>query len=430
MLNIPENFTHTVVVGAGPYGLSVAAHLRARGIPFRIFGQPMQTWATQMPQSMRLQSQGLASNLSNPQTPYTLSAFCAETGRPYHDTGYPVPLEDFIAYGQEFTRRFVPTLETENIRSIKRNEAMFRLQTASGEQFFAQHIVLAPGLSLFQHLPAEFRRLPAGRVTHPAQHRTFHEFAGRDVTVLGCGASALNTAAGLHEAGARVTLIARSRKILLNKAEDPAARSWIRRALRPGTPLGNSLRSQIACTAPEAFHLLPAKLRRLLLRNHLGPSGDVALTGRLDGFQMLLGAKVHAVEAADGSGERLRLTFTDADGNARQHLTSHLVSGTGYRIDIHRLGMLCPSLREDIRLDDGGAPRLDRAFESSVPGLHLVGPIAAPSFGPLLRFVAGTGFAAERVSLAIERSVARERRTPARQQVVQALASPARERTL
>jgi FAD-dependent urate hydroxylase len=37
-------------------------------------------------------------------------------------------------------------------------------------------------------------------------------------------------------------------------------------------------------------------------------------------------------------------------------------------------------------------------MESSVPGLFFTGLAAAPTFGPVLRFVAGTGLAARRVA--------------------------------
>ena len=398
-----------VVVGAGPYGLSLAAHLREKGVSFRIFGQPMQTWATQMPEGMRLKSDGFASNLSTGSRPYTLAHFCQETGRRYHDTLLPVPLEDFVAYGQEFARRFAPNLETENIRAVERADDLFRVTTASGERFFARKVVLATGLSLFQHLPPEFRHLPPARVTHPAQHRTFTEFAGREVTVLGRGASSLNAAVLLHEAGARVTLIARSRKLHIHDPGDPKERPRLQRLLHPSTPLGTSLRSWLACAGPDVFHAFPGRLRRLLVFKHLGPAGGTALKGRVEGFPTLLGCRIHAVETADGSGGRLRLTLTDSEGNVRQHLTSHLIAGTGYRIEKDRLQLLSPTLRERLRVDGRGVPKLNRSFESSVPGLHFVGPIAAPGFGPLLRFVAGTGFAADRVSHSLQRGFARER---------------------
>ncbi len=399
-----------VIIGAGPYGLSLGAHLRAKGVPFRIFGRPMQTWATQMPSEMRLKSDGFASNLSTGAAPYTLAQFCAETGRPYHDNLLPVPVADFVAYGEEFARRFVPNLEPENIYSLQAVDGHYRVRTAAGEEFLARRVVVATGLSLFQHTPREFRHLPAGRVTHPSQHTSFEEFAGREVTVLGRGASSLNAAALLHEAGATVTLISRSRKIHIHELGDPKTRPLHQRWMHPSTPLGTSLRSWLACKAPDLFHRLPTAVRRVLVHKHLGPAGGAALQGRLEGFSTLLGARVHAAEAADGSGERLRLTLTDSNSKVRQHLTSHLIAGTGYRTDLKRLTFLSANMQEGIGTDDRGVPKLTRRFESSVKGLHFIGPIAAAEFGPLVRFVAGAEFTAERVSLHLQRAWLRERR--------------------
>lgn len=399
------------IIGAGPYGLSLAAHLRAKGVPFRIFGQPMQTWATQMPEGMRLKSDGFASNLSTGAAPYTLAQFCEETGRPYHDTLLPVPVEDFIAYGQEFARRFVPTLEPEDIRSLQSVDGHYRLRTASGEEFLARRVVIATGLSLFQHLPKQFRHLPASRVTHPSQHTSFGEFAGREVTVLGRGASSLNAAALLREAGAKVTLISRSRKIHIHELADPANRPLHQKLLHPSTPLGTSMRSWLACKAPDLFHSLPIAVRRVLVHKHLGPAGGAALKGRLEGLTMMLGASIQAIEPGKGSSEGLRVTLTDSRSKVRQLVTSHLIAGTGYRTDLKRLSFLSENMQGQIRTNDRGAPRLTRGFESSVKGLHFIGPIAAPEFGPLARFVAGAEFTAERVSLHLQKAWLRERRS-------------------
>src|ERR1700740_3149950 len=93
-----------VVVGAGPYGLSIAAHLRQRGIPFRIFGIPMQTWRNAMPQGMFLKSEGAGSNLSDPARALTLAHHCKLTGLSYSDHGMPIPLDAFVDYGLAFQR--------------------------------------------------------------------------------------------------------------------------------------------------------------------------------------------------------------------------------------------------------------------------------------------------------------------------------------
>src|SRR5580704_7511019 len=103
--------TEIAIIGAGPYGLSIAAHLRGSGVPFRIFGRPMDSWVSHMPEGMHLKSDGFASNLSDPDGSFTLKHFCAERGIKYSDSGIPVSLETFSAYGLAFKERMVPELE-------------------------------------------------------------------------------------------------------------------------------------------------------------------------------------------------------------------------------------------------------------------------------------------------------------------------------
>ena len=70
---------------------------------------------------------------------------------------------------------------------------------------------------------------------------------------------------------------------------------------------------------------------------------------------------------------------------------------TGYRVDLDRHPVLAPTLASSLqRLN--GSPQLKRGLEASVPGLHFVGAAAAASFGPLMRFVAGAGYAARAVA--------------------------------
>src|ERR1700677_222637 len=136
----------TAIIGAGPYGLSIAAHFRARGIPFRIFGRPMDTWLNHMPKGMMLKSDGFASNLYDPASAYTLGQFCAERGIEYGDTGIPVRLETFNCYGLAFQSRMVPELEEKAVVGVEEGGAQgFRLLLEDGETVAAQRVVLAVG---------------------------------------------------------------------------------------------------------------------------------------------------------------------------------------------------------------------------------------------------------------------------------------------
>ena len=383
------------IVGAGPYGLSLAAHLRQAGVPFRIFGRPMQSWATQMPAAMKLKSDGFASNLSAGAAHFTLEDFCTLTGREYHATQLPVPLEDFIAYGREFARRLVPTLEQREVVSIDATPEGFQITLEGGETLLARHVILATGITAFPHLPENLRHLPANLLTHTTDHTTFAEFKDRDITVLGRGASSLDAAALLHEAGANVTLISRSPNVHVPPPRTGRPRSLFQRILHPASPLGSSLRSWLACTVPGAFHALPAALRRLIFYKHLGPAGGASLSGRIFGkVEILRGWSIASADLVQQPQPLIRLTLTNAEHQTREHLTTHILAGTGFRIDLARLRFLSPTLLASIRCHKDGAPILNRNFESSTPNLYFVGLASANSFGPLTRFACGAQFTA------------------------------------
>ena len=137
------------IIGAGPYGLSLAAHLRQYDIRLRIFGRPMHSWASQMPQSMLLKSEGFASNLSDPDSKLTLDAFCRTNGIDYADQGHPIALDTFVAYGQTFQKTFLPELDTKEIVRLTRLGTGFQLQAADGETLSARRVVVAVGISNF-----------------------------------------------------------------------------------------------------------------------------------------------------------------------------------------------------------------------------------------------------------------------------------------
>src|SRR5215469_13163983 len=126
---MPSADTQVAIIGAGPYGLSIAAHLRKRGVDFRIFGTPMHSWRYRMPAGMCLKSEGFASDLYDPEGAFTLARYSADHGLPYQDIGYPVPLATFVAYGLAFQKQLVPNLEERDIVLLKRNGSGFELRT-------------------------------------------------------------------------------------------------------------------------------------------------------------------------------------------------------------------------------------------------------------------------------------------------------------
>ena len=392
--------TDIAVIGAGPYGLSLAAHLRGRGKSVRVFGSPMNSWAHHMPRGMHLKSEGFASDLYDPQAELTLKAYCAARGIPYADIGLPVPIETFIAYGLEFQRRFVPELENAQITTLTQSAGEFELTTSSGETLRARRVVVAAGIVSFAYLPPVLAAVAGPQVSHSSQHNDLGEFNGRKVAVVGAGASAVDIAALLQQGGADVELIARRQTI---KFHDPPRepRPLLQRLKAPRSGLGIGWRSRMCTDIPLVFHALPQSLRVRAVQRHLGPAPCWFTRDPVAGrVPMHLGATLTGAKSHAG---RIRLLLTQSGMGDSTIEADHVIAATGYRADVSRLAFIDQALQARINRVEG-APALNRHFESSVPGLYFVGVAAANSFGPLLRFAFGAKFAAERVAARLARN--------------------------
>ena len=392
-----------VVVGAGPYGLAAAAHLRARGVPVRIFGEVMISWRRHMPAGMCLKSTPAASSLAAPAPGHTLADFCSAAGVAQLREDQVVPIELFERYGQWFAERLVPDVEPDPVRALDRDGPWFRLTLASGEQVATRNVVIATGLTGYAHLPPELAPVapngpsPEGPLSHSSQHRDLSLYAGQEVAVIGAGQSALESAALLHEAGAGVQVLARGRVRFGSPPPQPAA-GLARLLPEPRSPLGPAWSLYPFSHTPGMFRYLPLQTRLGLVKSVLGPLGGWWLRDRVVGqFPVRTGERV---EEAGRDGGKVVLSLRSADGRRSQVRVDHVLAATGYRVTTDGLVFLAPDLRDRLRCS-GGSPRLSGSFEASVPGMFFVGLAAAATFGPVMRFVCGTGFAARRVTAAV-----------------------------
>jgi thioredoxin reductase len=395
---------NTAIIGAGPYGLSIAAHLRRRGIPFRIFGRTMDSWLAHMPKGMMLKSDGFASNIYDPDQAFTLAQFCRERGIPYADAGLPVRLDTFTAYGLAFRDRMVPELEDRLVSSVERIQYGFKLRLEDGELFEAGTVILAVGITHFDYVPENLANLPSEFLSHSALHREVEPFRGRDVVVIGGGASALDLAGLLGEAGANVQLVSRAKELKFHSQPTGKPRSGWQQIRHPQSGLGPGMRSRFFADAPGAFYYLPERIRLEAVRRSLGPSGGWFIRDKVIGKMPLhLGYAPQSANVQDG---KVHLKLRSEDGSERELVTGHVIAATGYRVNMDRLQFLSPEIRSNVKALNR-APILSSSFESSIPGLYFAGVSAANSFGPVMRFAFGAGFAARTITHALEKSVSR-----------------------
>src|SRR6266849_4881057 len=210
-LSMTDLTCQVAIVGAGPYGLSAAAHLRTvKGLEVRVFGESMSFWERQMPAGMLLRSYWEGSHISDPHGDLTLDEYQRARGV---QLPRPVRLDDFINYGQWFQRKAVPELDGRCVTRIEASSKCFRLMLEDGESVLAQRVVIATGIASFARRPYQFSAVPRELASHSSEHRDFSRFARQRVVVVGGGQSALESAALLHESGAAVEVIVRAPRV-------------------------------------------------------------------------------------------------------------------------------------------------------------------------------------------------------------------------
>lgn len=392
------------IIGAGPYGLSVAAYLRHYGVDFRIIGSPMSSWLNNMPRGMQLKSTGFSSTLYDPEHSFTIRRYCEDRGIPFEDVGLPVQVETFSAFGLAFQKALVPNVEEARVVKMARGPGGFVITLDNGESFTSRNVVVGVGLDSFRNMPAELAKLPRQLATHSADHHDLSRFAGTDVAVIGGGSSAIDLAVLLHEAGARPLLIVRKHKIEFGP-EEPLERSLLEKVHQPMSGVGPGWKNRACTDLPWAFRYLPEQLRVDTVSSFLGPAGGWFMKSRTDPVARLLGHELRHASEANG---RLRLQLASTGGSERTVTVDHAIAATGFRQDVRRLPFLSPEIIGGLSLLRG-TPRLSASFESTIPGLYFIGPIAANTFGPVMRFSIGARFTSRRLSRHLAKIAAPQR---------------------
>jgi FAD-dependent urate hydroxylase len=383
-----------LVVGAGPYGLSISAHLRARGVDHLIAGRTMDTWLNHAPAGMYMRSEPDGLDLSCPEPGFFFKDYCGSEQVAGMNYGARIPVETFIDYSAWYIKHLVPDVSDVTVTNIKAVNNGFEVAFAEDDMIVANHVVIATGVLPYRRMPAELAGLSSELVSHTSDHHRFDQFRGRRVAVVGGGSSAFETAALLREGGCEVQLVVRGSRTPF----------WDTRP-QPLTPLRRLVTNRLCenwrCpvwNTPALFRLLPKNMRLDRGRTVAGLPGAWWLQDRVAGVIDVLDRTSAWRAEARGSGVRLIL-----DGPAKSRIdVDHVIAGTGFNIDIARLTYLPEELQARIARRDG-FPVLSQSGQSTVSGLYFAGAPAAFGLGPSMRFLAGT----HNVAPALARSIAR-----------------------
>jgi FAD-dependent urate hydroxylase len=377
------------IVGAGPYGLSLAAHLPGKRV--RVYGEPMRVWRRMMPPDMIMRSTWERSNLSDPRQQGKLADWGVATGVERLE---PLPLRMFLQYSKWFRERFVPDLDESTVTHVEASKlGGFHLRTSSGDELDARRLVIAVGVTPFPVLPEALRDVPKDRLSFAVERQEFSPLVGQRVLLVGAGQTALESAALAMDAGAASVEVV-SRSAVRFHPDRAKLVNWMPGPIKTGVwklayPIGGFGPPGINLFAlhPQWFARLPERIQQPVARRMTPPGGSPWIRDAVVG-RATISEGVEVVGASGTSSGAVHLSLSD--GSTRE--VDHVVAACGYRFTMAGLDFLAPEIRDGIRAHNGW-PVIDGGFRSvSNPRITFIGFPAEKTFGPVVRAVDGTHF--------------------------------------
>ena len=367
------NQVQLLVIGAGPYALSIAALARERGIGSVVLGRPMGFWRENMPEGMFLRS-GPDWHLDGAAV-HTLEAYLEEQGiRPGEVD--PIPVGVFLDYADWFKRAKGIEVREEFVDTLVKADGRFEATLRSGERIRADAVVAAPGIRHYASVPGWASSLPPGLAAHTCDLVRFDDMAGARVLIIGGRQSAYEWAALSREHGAaRIDIVHRHDIPRFERVSWKFVDAHVEQTLAVRGYWRNLPKSEQDAVARRFW-----EVGRLTL--------EYWLTPRLawDGIHRWPGTEV--VEVTPVGDDELRVLLSDGTGLA----VDRVVFGSGYRADLTKVPYLAGVLKH-VKVSNG-FPVLDEAFQTSLDGLYVTGFSATQDFGPFFGFVKGSPAAA------------------------------------
>ncbi len=365
--------TDLLVVGAGPYAYAAAAYARHRGVATHVVGHPMSFWREQMPDDMFLRS-GPDWHL-DATGEHTFAAFFEDRGLDPADHD-PIPIGVFLDHTDWFGEQKGLDVDERLVESLTLPNGRFEAVMEDGSTIGAERVLAVPGIRHFAHEPDWATALPAERRSHTSDLVSFDELAGARVAIIGGRQSAYEWAALLCDHGAaQVDVVHRHETPRFERVswafvdeyvdQTLATRGWWR-----------------GLSAADQQHVARQfwEVGRLTLEPWLVPRLDPAVVTSRPGC-----AVVEAVATEEA------VTLTLSDGTMLE--VDHVVLASGYVADLARVPYLA-GLLDRVSVTDG-FPDLSPGFETTLPGLSLVGFASTRDFGPFYGFTKGCASSAQ-----------------------------------
>lgn len=366
-----SHHTELLVIGAGPFGLSLAAYAGQHGIGYTLVGRPMEFWQEHMPRGMYLRS--ACDWHLDPGNRSTIEQFLARQGQTPADVE-PLSLSLYLAYAawfqQEQQLRALP-LYVERLDYHTDEPYRYQASLEDGSVIAARNVAVAVGFNYFRHFPDDLLRLlPAGRFAHTCDLVDLDSMRGKRCLILGGRQSAFEWAALLHEAGAAAVHLSHRHP---SPAFAEADWSWV-------NPIVVSIASD------------PGWFRHLSSEEQAAVSHRLWAEGRLK-VEPWLATRVQQPTIALWPETRLVACEPQPGGeliaqldNGERLVIDQVILATGYKVAIDQVPFLAAGNIARLLATRNGFPVLDEQFQTNLPGLFITSMAANQEFGPFFGF--------------------------------------------
>ena len=374
--------TDLLIIGAGPFGLAIAAQAMHLAFDHLILGRPMEFWRKNMPAGMYLRS--ACDWHLDPVDVLTLDRFLKERGQTAKDVE-PLSLEFYLSYVEWFQKYNQITPLPLHVERLDVGEDRFTATTANGDTIQARNVAIAPGFTHFTNVPAELKsRLPAGRFTHTCDFVDFSDARDKRYLIIGGRQSAFEWAALLVEAGARAVYITHRHD---SPAFAEADWSWVSPLVEAIGDDPNWFRRLSQAEKDDVNHRLWAEGRLKV---------EPWLEARLNTDRVHVLPRTEVMECVDQNGE-----LSVALSNGETIACDQIILATGYKVDITRLPILAAGNILDRLETRNGVPVLDDHFQTAINGLFITSMPPTQDFGPFFGFTIAVRVSAKLICEAV-----------------------------
>ena len=140
------NHTNLLIIGAGPFGLALAAYAQRRQVDYIVAGKPMEFWQKHMPDGMFLRS-GTDWHL-DPDDEFTIERYAASQNQSAESV-MPISLDWYLSYTDWFIRQVRPTIQPDYVTMLRREGNGFVATLTDGTTIGAKTGSAGYGLRLF-----------------------------------------------------------------------------------------------------------------------------------------------------------------------------------------------------------------------------------------------------------------------------------------